>query len=194
MQGIFIMNNQEEVWLPIFGYDGLYEISSFGQVKSFYIKQSGRNGFLGNEPYKIISQRERGKGYLGVLLSKNFAGKTYSVHRLVAEAFIPNPENKPMVNHKNGIKTDNSVTNLEWMTNSENIQHAFNNKLIKSNYGSDHHGARPIIQMDILGNEINTFETAVSAEKNTGISKSAICYCLKGKTKTSGGFKWKYKI
>lgn len=110
-----------EEWKPIKGYEGLYEISSFGVVKSL----KGKNGVVFPKYDLSIT------GYWRVGLSKNKKQTKYLLHRLIAIAFIPNTENKPFINHKNGIKTDNKIENLEWCTASENMQHAHNNNLIK---------------------------------------------------------------
>lgn len=111
----------DEIWKPIEGYEGLYEISNLGRVKSL-----GRTNRGGTKPEKIMRQQKQWTGYLQLGLTGLDGKQRYKkVHRLVATAFIPNPENKPMVNHKNGIKDDNRVENLEWVTASENHLHAF---------------------------------------------------------------------
>lgn len=112
-----------EIWKDIEGYEGLYQISNLGRVKSFKRYSEG----------KILKARKVTKGYLQVTLLKNGKGKNKKVHRLVAQAFIMNPNNCPQVNHINGNKTDNTVQNLEWVTNKENVQHAWNNGLIIKN-------------------------------------------------------------
>ena len=114
----------EEVWKDIAGYEGYYQVSSLGRVRRIKGGQGARAG-------KILKQFLRGRDYLAVYLTKDSKTITYSVHRLVAMAFIPNPVNKPQVNHKNGIKTDNQVENLEWTTCQENIQHAWRSGLQK---------------------------------------------------------------
>ena len=110
-------------WRPIEGYEGLYEVSNTGQVRSFdrYVKYS--NGRIHLHKGKVLSPSIRYDGYLVVLLSYNGKHKMFSVHRLVAEAFIPNPDNLPQVNHKDEDKTNNSVENLEWCDNKYNMNY-----------------------------------------------------------------------
>lgn len=102
-----------ELWKDIEGYEGLYQVSNLGRVKSL------KKG-------KILKQHDNGKGYMQVGLWKNNKGKCYYVHRLVSEAFVDNPENKPQINHKDKNKTNNCVYNLEWVTCKENQHHKVN--------------------------------------------------------------------
>lgn len=103
-----------ELWRPIKGYDGDYLVSNFGRVKSFKYKNP-----------KILKPGIDKDGYYKITLCKNNYLKTHKAHRLVGKAFIPNPENKAEINHKNGRKNDNNVANLEWVTPKENSQHAW---------------------------------------------------------------------
>ena len=111
-----VLNKLLERWKPIKGYEGLYEVSDAGKVKSLITN-------------KLLDCGLTTKGYKRVCLTKDCKHKFYAVHRIVAEAFIPNLNNKPQVNHINGIKTDNRVENLEWCTNSENQKHSYDNGL-----------------------------------------------------------------
>lgn len=168
----------KEVWKDILGYEGLYQVSNLGDVKSL-------PKHCGNRPTqeKLCSQ-DWCRGYKRVGLCKNSVLKHKQVHRLVAEAFIPNPENKPQVNHKNGIKTDNRVSNLEWTSVNENLNHA-RDVLGKKD-------AHPAIKVAQIENNviIAIFGSVSEAKKKTLINN--ISGCCRGVLKTAGGYKWKY--
>ena len=120
----------------------------------------------------------------------------YLVHRLEAIAFIENPESKPEVNHGDGIKENNRIDNLEWMTSSENTIDAYKNGLISDlkgiNKGKNNGMARAIIQMDCSGNVIKIFDCMVDAVRELGINYGNICNACRGRYKTAGGFRWCY--
>lgn len=137
------MAKQKEIWLPITGYEGYYEISNIGNVRSInrWVKdRRGRKMVRGKDKLAIIGNN----GYYSVSLYKFGEGKTYLVHRLIAIHFIPNPNNKPFINHKDSNKLNNSIDNLEWCTNQENIIHASQNGKI----GGDNHYACRIKKAD----------------------------------------------
>lgn len=127
------MENNAEIWKDIRGFDGLYQISNYGNVKSCkrYVNTKFGQRFLNEKLLGLVKNRD---GYLIVSLYKYGIKKTFKPHRLVANAFIDNPENKNQVNHKNHIKTDNSKNNLEWVSNLENCCHSQLNKKRTSDF------------------------------------------------------------
>lgn len=127
------MNIEAEVWKPVVGYEEQYEVSNTGIIKGvdrMVLTEKGLRNIKG----KVLKTRLNNHGYLEVRLSKNNKSTTTFVHILIARAFIPNPLNKPEINHINGIKTDNSLKNLEWCTRLENMQHANKIGLLKRKY------------------------------------------------------------
>ncbi|MEC1155035.1 NUMOD4 domain-containing protein [Cytobacillus horneckiae] len=121
-----------EIWQDIAGYEGLYQVSNKGRVKSLLRKNIGSDGRNRTFKEKILKPISDRKGYFQVGLCKNGKAKMFLIHRLVSVAFIPNPNNKPEVNHKDGDKINNYASNLEWNTSRENIKHAFDTGLMKA--------------------------------------------------------------
>lgn len=187
-----------EYWLPVVNYEGLYEVSNMGRVKSLGSSFTHKGGWLIPKNGKILKQNLDSDGYPIVGLSKNRKTTTRKVHRLVAIAWICNPENKPEVNHKKGIKIDNRDTQLEWNTSSENQKHAFNTGLQKAQkpwlgkLGADNPRSKKISQYSLGGDFIKSFYGASEAGREVGIDAWGICLAAKGKLKKSGGFIWKY--
>ena len=149
------------------GYEGLYGITTEGDVWSYRRK-------------KFLKPGVNNDGYLYINLSKNGKYKSYTIHRLVAEAYIPNPENLPEINHKDENKTNNCLQNLEWCDHKYNINYGTRNEKLK----------KPILQYDLDGNFIKEWESAADVGKKV---KSSICHCLNGDQKTAYGYKWVYK-
>jgi len=129
---------QKEIWKDVPNYDGLYQVSNLGRIKSLNKKNKIKE-LKGIDTTRILKLRESKDGYLYTVFSIDKVRKTVKAHRLVAESFLDNKENKPCVNHINGIKTDNRVENLEWCTYSENTKHAVKIGLKKGVKGEKSH-------------------------------------------------------
>ena len=182
----------KEIWKDVIGYEGIYQISNFGNLKSFKNKKSGI----------ILKQTNKKGGYFSVVLCFNDKIRYTRIHRLVAESFIPNPEEKKHVNHIDGNKQNNNVYNLEWNTPKENVNHALSlhPNILKGikNYNQK---VRPkkIIQKDFNDNIIEVFDNAKEASQKTGICQRNILQ-VASKTeykpnryrKQAGGFKWNF--
>lgn len=176
------MKLRKEIWKPIRGYLGLYEISSLGRVKSLSRAKLTPSGKCCNSSEKILSAGHIGKdGYEFVYLRKDGQSRRFYVHRLVAKEFLPLP-NSDMVNHKNGIKFDNRVENLEWCNRSENTKHAFRVLSVGK--------VRKIAQYDKNGNYIKTWANAYEAQEELGINHGNINSCVNKHRKTAGGYRW----
>lgn len=189
-----------ETWKDVVDYSGIYEVSDYGNVRSVARTYYDSNGFMRNIKCRILKPAKNKYGYLQVGLSLNCKSMSYTVHSLVAKAFIPNPENKPTVNHKDGNKLNNNKTNLEWATKSEQAIHALNNGLRTmpnawvGKYGSKHGASKKVIQCTLNGEPIKEYGSIIEASIENNINPSLITNVCKGNKKTSGGFIWKYKM
>lgn len=192
----------KEIWKDIKGYERLYQVSNLGRIKSLERKVISYNRGRTYErtyPEKILKQAKDKDGYVQVNLSKNGKGRTRKVHRLVAQAFISNFEEKPEVNHINGIRDDDRVDNLEWCTSSENNIHAY--KVLKRGYKLPNKEQRKkyldkvskeIIQYEIKIVEKARYKSIREAERQTGILHTLISKCCNKKQETAGGYIWKF--
>ena len=165
-----------EIWKAIAGYEGIYEVSDLGRVKSLK---------YGKE--RILKPGGDTHGYLRVSLCKDGQKTPSLVHRLVSEAFIPNPNNLETVNHKDEVKTNNTVSNLEWMSIGDNNNYGTHNKRV-----SEAHSKKVQMLDKSTGELLATFPSTIEAERVTGINHSHISKCCNGKLKSAGGYIWRY--
>lgn len=182
----------EEIWKDIINYEGLYQVSNLGNVRSLNYLRTGE--------IKLLKQGTNNKGYKCVHLFKNRKGKNYSVHRLVAMAFIPNPDDLPIVNHKDEDKINNNVNNLEWCTNEYNINYGTAMKRSSENHkgkykGKDSPVSKPILMYDREGNFIRRFDCISDTNEYFG-KKNAyknVSSCLRGERPTAYNHIFKYE-
>lgn len=195
-KNINIKDLQNENWKDIEGYKNYYQISNLGRVKSLSRRILSKNNSTAIIKDRILKQGNS-RGYKRVLLLKNRYRKMMSVHRLVANTFIDNPLNKTQVNHINGVKSDNQLSNLEWVTPSENKIHAFKIGLEtpqwKGVYGKENPLSININQFSKDGLFIKTHNGINQASRDLSIDASTIVNVLKGNRKSAGGYKWEYK-
>lgn len=175
-----------ELWKDIEGYEGLYQVSDKGRVKSLmYNKEI------------ILTPCFNTRKYLYVTLYKDGKKKNYVIHRLVCTAFVKKVKNKPMVNHKDGIKVHNYSSNLEWCNAKENVHHAQNNGLVPppflGKFGKDHNTSKPIEQYTLDGELVSTYYGQREAERMTGINHDYIGQVARNVRKEAGGFIWRFK-
>ena len=167
---------EEEIWCPIKGYEGLYGVSDQGRVRSLK---------FGKE--RILKQGRAGGGYLQVGLRKNRERKMCYVHRIVAQTFIPNPDNLPEVNHIDENKENNSVQNLEWCDRKYNINYGTRNQRQSEKL------SKPILQYTKYGKFVREWKSTRDVERNLGYFHNSISNCCTGRYKSAYGFIWKFK-
>ena len=196
------MSDNVEIWKPVVGYEGLYECSNLGNVRSLNYRHTNT--------IKNLSLSLNKDGYVQVKLWKNCKGKVLAVHRLVAEAFVPNPNNRPQIDHINTDKTNNTVwfnedgsvnyekTNLRWVTKKENINNPLTIKhLSETKIGNENAKSiyRAVLQYTKDGKLIKEWASMNSAARELKINKSGIYSCCNGinRTKSYCGYVWRYK-
>ena len=181
-----------EIWKDIQGYEGLYQVSNLGRIKSLDRIVKNKNG-MALKRGKVIQEASLGN-YKKVSLWKNNKGKAFLVHRLVAIAFIENPDNLPEVNHKDENGCNNSVDNLEWCTHNYNYNYGTRKKRISDKMRGRPIGEQPVLQYTKEGVFVCRYDSALKAAEAIKGDNSAICRCANGKSKTSYGYKWEWEI
>ena len=181
----------EEVWRDINDYEGLYQVSNFGRVRS--LDRQAWNGRVWHDKKGVLlALRKHNAGYLAVTLSKEGKAGYFLVHRLVGEAFLERPPNKSEVNHIDENKHNNHVENLEWVTPKENMNHGTRVERCLDKF-KETGFVKKVVQMDLEGNFIAEYESQIEASRQTGVRQGNISSAILGKYKTAGGYKWKLK-
>lgn len=179
---------EKEIWRSVSGYEGLYEVSSYGRVRSLDRVAENNNKLKG----RLLSPRKHSGGYVRVSLCKRGNVLDFFIHRLVAKTFIANPREGNQVNHINGNKTDNRVSNLEWVNDQQNKAHAWgiglHKKTLQAFKKSHKTKARPILCVE----KGFIYSSASEAARALGLKRGNIHMVAKGKRKTSGGLTWEY--
>lgn len=176
---------KDEIWRPVIGYEGRYEVSNLGRIKS--LSRIVDNGYSRRKiRERILSQNLSHSGYRFIVVTKDGKQHSLRVHRLVAMAFIKNPHGYNEVNHKNEIKTDNRVENLEWC-----------NREYNNNYGTRNlrigiYASKRVAMLDMEGNVLRIFPSEKSAEEYLGVRGGHIGQCCHGSRLTVGGYKWAF--
>ena len=182
------------IWRPVVGYEGLYEVSNTGQVRSMNYNRTGVPGLLHPEVKKCKGSLP----YLRVIMHKDKRQKKFSVHRLVAQTFLPNPENKPEINHKDEDKTNNFVflnedgsvdkekSNLEWKNHRDNLNHGTRNERVAKAL------SKRVLQLSLSGELIKEWPSTQECGRN-GFNQGAVAACCRGEKPHYKGFLWMYK-
>ena len=167
----------KEIWKDIKGYEGLYQVSNLGRVKSLAKTVIYCNGKVYHYAEAILSQTVQKRGYLKVGLTKNGVFRNVFVHRLVANAFIPNHNNLPQVNHIDENTQNNRADNLEWCDCQYNVDYSL---------------SKPVCQYDMQGKLVAVWKSIIEASRVTGIPDTNIGRCCKGRCQQVGGYVWRY--
>ena len=189
----------KEIWKDIKGYGGLYQISNLGNVKKIKNKKYNisKKEVEEKEINKYISIGKHKLGYKNVKLTdKNGIRKNLFLHRIIAEAFVENPNNFNIINHKDGDKSNNNINNLEWTTQKDNVNHAWKNGLCENVRKvcaiNGKRKSKKIIQKNKNGEVIKVWNSTMDIERELGIIHNNITFCCKHYNRTAGGFIWEY--
>lgn len=184
------MTNKEQ-WKPIPLYEGLYDVSTLGKVRSI-AQYTNHHNIVARPRPRMLKHEITHDGYVRVSLSNRGVQKHMMVHRLVALAFIPNPNNLPQINHKDENPQNNFVDNLEWCTGKQNCNYGLHRQRISQRLNTKHHLSKPVARLDTSGNIIETYKSTREAARKIGVRSENISRCCNGKYKLVCGSKWKY--
>lgn len=180
----------DEKWKDIKNYEGFYQISNLGRVKSLIF----RNNVCNIKKEKILKPTDNGNGYLIVSLHKNKNRKVFYIHRLVGQTFIENKEHLKEINHKDGNRKNNNIDNLEWCNRKYNVEHSYRNNGRKSAFseikGNKHRLSIPIKQYSLDRQFIKKFDSMKQASEEMNICYTSIQRCRTKKQKTAGNYIW----
>lgn len=180
----------EEIWRDIKGYEGLYQVSNLGNVRSLRYRN--------RDEVRELFLKPHNQGYLQVELHRDGKRKMFTVHRLVAMAFVDGYEENKQVNHIDENKQNNVSTNLEWVSTSQNVLHSISHRrVVKTRKYPKFHARtdrRPVVQMSLNGELINHWESTIKVKEKLGYSDWSIKQCCRGKRQTAYGYRWQYAI
>lgn len=185
----------EEIWKDIVGFEGLYQVSNMGRVKSLERDWiCGNHNSVRHLEEHIVEPEKMKKGYLRISLNKDGVRKRIMLHRLVAEAFIPNPNNLPQVNHKNEDKALNTVENLEWCTNEYNHNYGTHNQRVSEAMVNNPKRSKLVYQYTLDGELVAIWSSTNECGRN-GYGQGMVAACCRGEygRRTYKGHKWSYK-
>lgn len=185
---ILEMAEMQEEWKDIKGYEGMYQVSNFGRIKS--VSRERHTGGIIKDKMLKPRPNQKKSTHFSVALFKHGNRENRQIHRLVAEAFISNPFNKPYVNHIDGNPRNNFVSNLEWCTPKENTNHAWRTGLCKNSTrkGKNNPNSKPVNVFTIKGEYVGEFESISIACDKLGVSKGNAMSCYRGNRKHAGGY------
>lgn len=178
----------EEIWKDIPEYEGLYQASNLGRIRSVNRIDNCNRPRVG----KILKFIKSNSGYFQVHFSKNGGTRVLLVHRLIAKAFLENPNNYSCVNHIDGNKLNNNVDNLEWCTQSHNVNESYKLGLQERQYGKDNFRSKKVNQYGLDGNFIKTWDSFMDIERALGFNHANLQKVCCGKYQTSYGYVWRY--
>ena len=184
----------KEIWKDIEGYEGLYQVSNLGNVKSLdHMRKNGTNEYM--QKGKLLKPQLNNKTrYFHIRLSKNGKVKNFLLHRIIAQAFIVNPNNYKEINHKDENPSNNSLQNLEWCDKKYNINYGKGNQIRSQTEIKTKKGGKRVYQFDLENNLLKIWNNQLEIKKELGISQTNnISNCCNGKRKSAYGYKWRYE-